>query len=104
MITINVKEAFNKGVKEYLKLDVYDRIMKSYASVNLKEAAESADFRKMFNGYYNIRYDYKWQQEYYRIFEEMKSVSASGQLLSFEIILKLLRFVNAYDIILIRYK
>ena len=69
---INTKEAFSKGLKEYLNLETYDSIMKTYRTVDLSDPLESELFRRMFNGYYNIRRDKDWQDVYYRLFEEAK--------------------------------
>ena len=74
MTTINPTMAFNKGVKEYLKLDVYRELMDAVQSVNLEDPQSSAEFREMYNGYYRIRRDKTWQDKYYSLFEEAKGM------------------------------
>ena len=74
MTTINPTEAFNKGIREYLKLDVYRELMDAVDSVNLADASDSTEFRRLYNGYYRIRRDKAWQDKYYSLFEEAKGM------------------------------
>ena len=81
---IDTMEAFNKGIKEYLGLAKYELIRTTYNDYDLSDKNTSADFRKLFNGYYGIRYDEVWQQEYYRIFQEMKVKENTEKEISYE--------------------
>lgn len=62
----------------------YEEIMTTYDACDLSDKDKSADFRKLFNGYYGIRYDDIWQQEYYRIFQKMKVKENTEKEASFE--------------------
>ncbi len=86
-IHINSVEAFNKGIKEYLGLEKYDKIIKTCGDYNLSDYLNSADYIKLFNGYYKIRYDEEWQKEYYSIFESMKGKAKTNESVCFEEIL-----------------
>lgn len=87
MATLNPEEAFNKGIKEYLKLDVYDGIMKSYRTIDLSDSKTSANFRRSFNGYYKIRRKPDWWDKYYSIFDE--KVNSSVDPTFYDILFKL---------------
>jgi hypothetical protein len=63
-------------IKQFLqasaRLDDYIVIMTQYSKVNISVDSE---FQKLFNGYYRVRREQHWREQYYDVFQSVKSES-----------------------------
>ena len=70
-IQLNGEQALAAAIEEYYQLPKYQYIMDNIFRVDLS-GEENEIIRKYFNGYYNIRRNNDWLNNYYKVFEKMK--------------------------------
>ncbi len=67
---MNFEELKKEALMEYFELNKYKEIMKNY-----KTSEVSSDgFQTLFNGFYNVRRNEDWRDNYYKYFQSIKKI------------------------------
>ena len=69
-IELDGEQALAAAIEKYYELPKYQYIMDNIFSVTLTNKDE--EIRKYFNGYYNIRKNTNWLNNYYAVFEKKR--------------------------------
>ena len=66
---MNFEELKKEALMEYFELNKYKEIMKNYKTSEVN----SDDFQTLFNGFYNVRRNEDWRDNYYKYFQSIKN-------------------------------
>lgn len=91
-IELDGEQALAAAIEKYYELPKYQYIMDNIFSVTLTNKDE--EIRKYFNGYYNIRKNTNWLNNYYAVFEKKK---VRANVVTFEEILEEISLGNMLE-------